>query len=415
VADRRDRPFRTTLIESSAAKAALRLHRSAAAMGGKSSERHWRAYARRLTTSKHQPQSWNATLRVGLAVLADGKPRNAGAILADALARGLMRPTAKAEPIYDSLQRYIQRARMLTRRPVIVMDERRRFRLDQPADEWPEPRILPTRGPVPNAAALIAGLKATSDGHDPAAFEIAVCDAFAALGFIVTHLGGHQAPDGTLDAPLGPLAYRAMLECKTWHGEHLPRFDVAEAAKYRESFRAEFALLVAPALAEYDTEFNTELATHRVSAWTVDDLVQLLEAAVDPNELRAVLVPGLGADHLVDVLWERRHGAAKRVAVATELLWRIGWEQQGALAAATDPPHLTEDAAMLLVDQALRETSPSASVDRATVRAAIAELTSPRIAAATYVDGGAAVVIIRPPEAAPKPPARRYASESERK
>jgi restriction endonuclease len=385
-------------------------------MGAKNGERHWLAYARRLTTSKHQPQSWNATLRIGLAVLADGKPRNAGAILSAALARGLVRPTAKAEPIYDSLQRYIQRARMLTRRPVIVMDERRRFRLDQPPDEWPEPSVLPTRGPVPNAAALIAGLRATSDGHDPAAFEIAVCDVFAALGFIVTHLGGHQAPDGTLDAPLGPLAYRAMLECKTWHGAHIPRFDVAEAAKYRESFRAEFALLVAPALAEYDTEFNTELAMHKVSAWTVDDLAQLLEAAVDSYELRTILVPGLGADHLVDILWERRHGAAKRVAVATELLWRIGWEQQRALGDATGPPHLTEDAAMLLVDQALRETNPAASVDRPTIRAAIAELTSPRIAAATHVDGGAAIVIVRPPEFAAKLAARRsHASESGRK
>ena len=305
---------------------------------------------------------------------------------------------------------------MLTRRPVIVMDERRRFRLDQPPDDWPEPSVLPTRAPVPNAAALIADLKATSDGHDTAAFEIAVCDAFTALGFDVAHLGGHQAPDGTLDAPLGPLAYRAMLECKTWHGEHIPRFDVAEAAKYRESFRAEFALLVAPALAEYDTEFNMELATHKVSAWTVDDLAQLLEAAVDPYELRAVLVPGLVADHFVDILWTRRHGAAKRVAVATELLWRIGWEQQRALAGSTDPPHLTEDAAMLLVDQALRESNPGASVDRPTIRAAIAELTSPRIAAATHVDGGAAVVIVRPPEPAPKPAARRgQASESARK
>ncbi|HEV2738138.1 MAG TPA: restriction endonuclease [Candidatus Elarobacter sp.] len=163
---------------------------------------------------------------------------------------------------------------------------------------------------------------ATSDGHDTAAFEIAVCDAFTALGFDVTHLGGHQAPDGTIDAPLGPLAYRAMLECKTWHGEHIPRFDVAEAAKYREPFRAEFALLVAPALAEYDTEFNMELATHKVSAWTVDDLAQLLEAAVDPYELRAVLVPGLAADHFVDILWARRH--TRRCRDGTSLAHRLG-------------------------------------------------------------------------------------------
>jgi hypothetical protein len=379
-------------------------------------DKHWLAYARRMTTSKHQPQSWNATLRVAMAVLADGNPRNAGAILNDAVARGLMRPNAKAEPIYDSLQRYIQRAKMLTRRPVIVMDEHRRFRLDQPPDDWPDPSVIPTRPPVADAPALIAALHATSGGDDPAAFETAVCNAFAALGFIATHLGGHQAPDGTLDAPLGPLAYRAMLECKTWHGEHIPRLDVAEAAKYREPFHAQFALLVAPALAEYDTEFNSECALHQVSAWTVDDLAQLLDAAVDPVELRAVLVPGLGADHLVDILWARRHGAAKRVAVAAELLWRIGWEQQRALVGATDAPHLTEDAAMLLVDQALRTSNPAASVTRPTIRAAISELTSPRVAAATQIDDGSAIVIVRPPETPLERVARRYdASDSGRK
>jgi len=334
---------------------------------------------------------------LALAVLADGRPRNAGAIAADADARGLTRAGAKAEPIYDSLQRYIQRARMLGRRPVIAIDEHRRFRLDQPADDWPDPAVLPSRQPIPDAGELIAGLRATSGGADPTAFERAVCDAFAALGFVATHVGGHLAPDGTLDAPLGPLAYRATLECKSWHGDRIPRLDVAEAAKYRESFHADVALLVAPSLSEYDTEFNSELATHEISAWTIDDVTQLLDAAVDPMELRAVFVPGLAADHLVDVLWERRHGAAKRVAVAAELLWRIGWEQQRALVGAKDVPHLTEDAAMLLVDQALHATHSAASVDRPTIRAAIAELTSPLLGAATWIDDRSGVVVVRSP------------------
>jgi hypothetical protein len=91
---------------------------------------------------------------------------------------------------------------------------------------------------VPGAADLLARLRATSGGDDPTAFEIAVCRAFEALGFVATHVGGHQAPDGTLDAPLGPLAYRAVLVCKTWKGSRIPRLDVAEAAKYRESFHA---------------------------------------------------------------------------------------------------------------------------------------------------------------------------------
>jgi hypothetical protein len=239
-------------------------------------------------------------------------------------------------------------------------------------------------------------------GGDPSAFETAVCEVFAALGFVATHIGGQQAPDGTLDAPLGPLAYRAMLECKTVQGKktssnRFPHVDVPEAAKYRETFNADFAVLVAPELREYESEFNAELIEHKVSAWSIADLEQLLQAAVDPYELRAALVPGLGADHIGQVLWARRHGAPKRVAVAMELLWRIGWEQQCALAGAADVPHITEDAAMLLVDQALHATHPEASVDRNTIRTAIAELASPRLGAATYLDKASAVVIIRPP------------------
>ncbi len=114
-------------------------------------------------------------------------------------------------------------------------------------------------------------------------------------GFVAQHLGGHQAPDGVLDAPLGPLAYRAMIECKTWQGTGIPRLDVAEAAKYRTAFHADVALLVAPALAEYDVEFNSELRAHQISAWSTDDLAQLLEFNADPHELRPLFVPGIAA------------------------------------------------------------------------------------------------------------------------
>lgn len=99
----------------------------------------------------------------------------------------------------------------------------------------------------------------------------------------------------------------------------------------------------------------------------------------------------------------------------TELLWRIGWEQQGALVGAADVPHLTEDAAMLLVDQALRAASSTASADRTTIRAAIAELTSSRLGAAVVGDHGAAVVIVRPPVAAPRTAAGRRSTPSRRK
>jgi len=336
-------------------------------------------------------------------VLDDGKARNAGEILSAGLERGIVRSDVRAQAIFDSLARYIQRAHMLGRRSVITMDEYRRFRVDQPPDEWPDPARPVTRPSAPTSQALVAQLRATCTGEDATGFEIAVCQAFSALGFVATHLGGHEAPDGVLDAPLGPLAYRAMLECKTWQGTRVPRVDVAEAAKYRPAFHADIALLVVPALAEYDMEFNSELRTHEVSAWSVDDVAQLLEIGADPHELRALFVPGIGADHLGDLLWERRHGAAKRVTVAAELLWQTVWDQQKQLVGSPDVPAIDEDAAMLLLDQSLRARGSSATADRVTVRLAIAQLSARTCAAAA--EGDRLVIVRPPPETAAQPAA----------
>ena len=60
--------------------------------------------------------------------------------------------------------------------------------------------------------AISTRLRSTVTGADPTAFEKAVCDAFALFGFVAQYLGGLYAPDGILDAPL---AYRAVLECKS--------------------------------------------------------------------------------------------------------------------------------------------------------------------------------------------------------
>jgi hypothetical protein len=181
--------------------------------GGK----HWAAYARRMTSSTRAPyQTWNATLRMALAVVSDGKARDVATIYAEGIARGVIRATTKPQSMYASLERYVIHTRMLGRRPLIVLDQHRHFRLNQPPDDWPDPTVLPARPPVSNAAELVARLRSTGKSEDSEAFEVAVCDAFAALGFVATHIGGRGAPDGTLDAPLGPLAYRAMLECKTW-------------------------------------------------------------------------------------------------------------------------------------------------------------------------------------------------------
>jgi hypothetical protein len=90
-----------------------------------------------------------------------------------------------------------------------------------------------------------------------------VCVAFAALGFVAAHVGGNAAPDGYLDAPLGPLG--------------------------------------------------------------------------DPAEMRSLFEPGIAADRLSNLLWEREHGEAKRVAVVCEPLVVAAWREQVAAATTGDP------------------------------------------------------------------------------
>ncbi len=153
--------------------------------------------------------------------------------------------------------------------------------------------------------ALVARLRATVFGGDLTAWETAVCDAFAHLGFRSTHLGGHKTPDAYIDACLGPLGYRVILEFKTG-ADVMPHPDVAEAARWSEEYHAQFSALVGPSFPE-ETELHAELLTLHVSAWTIDDLVTALDQRLDASQLRACFVPGYAGDAMLDVLWERDH------------------------------------------------------------------------------------------------------------
>ncbi len=133
-------------------------------------------------------------------ILEDGKARSAQQILEEALKRGLVQPNMVKKYMYTALIEYIARAIGHGRKPLIVQNQDRTFRINQPPDDWPdlEPEVRPAIGATTQA--LIDRLEATSTGADPAAFEIAVCDAFAHLGFGATHVGGYLAPDGYADA-----------------------------------------------------------------------------------------------------------------------------------------------------------------------------------------------------------------------
>ncbi len=337
-------------------------------------------------------------LQAALTVLQDGVARDAKSILAQALARGLVPPNTKVKYVYTSLLEYIVRTAGHGHRPLIVQDEDRSFRLNVPPDSWPAVATPPQPPLDATRQATIDRLTQTMRGSDPAAFELAVCDAFAQLGFSATHVGGNDGPDGYADAQLGPLGYRAMLECKSG-ARDVSSPDCVEASKFRDPYRAQFCALIGPGFSE-DTELAQELQTHGVSAWTVDDLATLLRVRSNPQEMRALFAPGYVADALGPLLWERVHGAAKRVRLICEYVREAGWAAQVAATHQGPPanaPHLTLDAAMLLVDERLAALGTNASCTRDEVAAALAYLSNPRVGQAVWTDGAQRAIVILGP------------------
>ena len=336
-------------------------------------------------------------IRAALAILEDGKPRDADALLAEAIARDLIPKTTSRKDVYTELSEYISRAIGHGRTPKIIQDVDRRFRRNLPADDWPSPqKPLPAREPALDAQRIIARLANASGGDDPAVYEQAVCDAFAALGFVTTHLGGEAAPDGYADAPLGVAGYRVMLECKR-AATIVMEPDAAEAAKYVGAYHAQYATLVGPSFGQ-DVALGGELLTHSVTAFTNDDLGKLVGAGADPYEMRAIFVPGFAAERIEALLWERDHGARKRLAVVCEILASAGWRNQRTAATSGDPtdaPRIDEDAAMMLVDERLLGNEGSLRpCTRAEVRAAFAHLTDPLVGLAVWVDETHAAIVI---------------------
>jgi hypothetical protein len=219
---------------------------------------------------------------------------------------------------------------------------------------------------------------------------------FATLGFAATHVGGYDAPDGFLDAPLGPLAYRVMLECKTGSANAIvTEPNVVEAAKYRAAYGATFCALVGPAFGA-ETAFASELHTHGVSAWTVDDLAAVVHAGFDPAELRALFAPGLVADVVDDAVWSASHGAAKRVGAICDAIEAIAVRAQRVAigTAPGDAPLLDADAAMMLLDEHFAASGSAARCSRGEVLAAFDWLTHPRVGRAIWTGEDRRAIVV---------------------
>jgi len=329
------------------------------------------------------------TIAVAMTILADGITRSAEQIFEDAVKLNLLDPAYKAKYVYTSLVEYIARANGNGRKPYIIQDELRNFRINEPPDDWPNLAPPAPRPPDAQAQALADRLTVTATGTDSAAFEVAVCDAFAHLGFLSTHIGGNKAPDGYADALLGPLGYRVMIECKTAKTD-VAQPDAFEAAKYHDAFHAQYCTLIGPAFPD-EVELTQELKTHGVSAWTADDLKTALLCGANAYELRRCFEAGYAADGITDLLWNRDHGPSKRVRVVAELICQVGIALQTTAArqgTPADAPLLTIDTAMALVDQALAAQGSSQGCTREEVQLAFEYLTNPIIGRATPASSG---------------------------
>jgi hypothetical protein len=116
-----------------------------------------------------------------------------------------------------------------------------------------------------------------------------------------------------------------------------------------------------------DSETPAEALNHGVALWTVDDLVALLRAGPDLAELRALFAPGPAADRVGDLLWAREHGVRKRLAVICDAIRETAWAAQVEAAVYNRPgdaPLFTEDSAMLVVDDWLRQHDSYVPVTR---------------------------------------------------
>ncbi|MBV9028298.1 MAG: hypothetical protein JO311_06735 [Candidatus Eremiobacteraeota bacterium] len=342
------------------------------------------------------PKPRGRVITAAIEILDDGKPRDADEILKEALAKTLVPPNTSRKYVYTNLIEYIARQLGHGRKPQIVQDAQRRFRINEPPDDWPD--LIPSQNQPPDDGAvteLCRRLETTATGDDPAAFEAAVCDAFARLGFLTQHLGQYEQPDGIANAILGTLGYRLMLECKTAKSV-VTQPDAVEASKFREPYNAQYSALVGPEFSD-ETELLTELQTHRVTALAVPELQTLLHLRATALEIKALLVPGYASDSIADLLWERSHGKAKRVATVAALIAQQGWNAQTTAAEQGGPqnaPRVTTDTAMLLVDQALRTAGSTQACTKEEVEEAFAWLTSPIVG--TAVLDTAALVVVTP-------------------
>ena len=87
------------------------------------------------------PKSFRAQI---IAMLGDGKPRDAQTILDEGLARGLFSPATTKGSVYENILLYIHQEAAGGHKAAIVEDPiTRKFRINRPVDDWPDTTLPP--------------------------------------------------------------------------------------------------------------------------------------------------------------------------------------------------------------------------------------------------------------------------------
>lgn len=333
-----------------------------------------------------------------LQILKDGRSRNTDEILEAGQAAGTLPQELSRKSLYIHIVGFIDRQRAAGRPPRILQDPKdRSFRLNVPSDGWPE--FKPSSSPPSETVidATVKRLQTTACGEDPAAFELAACEAFRTLGMLAVHIGGYMAPDASLCAPLGVRAYTATLECEIAQSGVVKRVGgVVEAAQHRDTYHADHAILLGPDFEHFGT-LDRELHAHGVGLWTVDDLACVLRMRGNLHELHPLFVAGRAANKIPSLQWERQYGEGTRIRTIARILIEEGWKAQVLFAtqgSSNQAPLLTEDAAMLLVDGWLQHNGATSGATRDEVRFAMSYLTNPLVRKSVHPDDRLDAIIV---------------------
>ncbi len=197
----------------------------------------------------------------------------------------------------------------------------------RPAEpQIPEPETTAREAPESDADLIVARLESTAaDAARPEAFERAIADAFAFLGFTSVSLGGAGKTVVLLTADLGPEeGFRVIVDAKTTSHDAVrdQQIDWDTLDEHKERYNADYVVLVAPAFRGQRLEERARRGRHVVllDVPTLSSVVlQHAEAPLGLDVYRSVFdSPSAGAD--IEAITEAANERRRAAVLASEIV-----------------------------------------------------------------------------------------------